>query len=295
MSRPLRIEFAGALIPCHRAWQLPRGHLRGRCRPPTARRPRRCRRTFQLVVPRLPPDDQPLPPDGRDAGRKSRQGLRQLNGVYTQTLHRRHRRSGHLFQGRYNADPGRRRRALDGGVAPCGAQPGSRRDGRRARTLAWRYWSSYRATPARPWRRPGSLPMPAARPVRRRCRRGGSRTTAASSPRGRTRTPSGRSSIARSSRRRPVRRPCAGTARRGSARTTAQTTRTSTSPGRSYARRPRPWTPSQSRYPDRRRRHRRQAHATGAYSHQQIADAFGLHFTTVCRIVRAARKAAMLR
>ena len=31
------------------------------------------------------------------------------------------------------------------------------------------------------------------------------------------------------------------------------------------------------------------AHATGAYSYQQIADHFGMHFTTVGRIVRAAK------
>jgi REP element-mobilizing transposase RayT len=30
-------------------------------------------------------------------------GMRQLNGVYTQAFNRRHRRSGHLFQGRYKA------------------------------------------------------------------------------------------------------------------------------------------------------------------------------------------------
>lgn len=30
-------------------------------------------------------------------------GMRQLNGVYTQTTNRRHSRSGHLFQGRYKA------------------------------------------------------------------------------------------------------------------------------------------------------------------------------------------------
>ena len=33
------------------------------------------------------------------------------------------------------------------------------------------------------------------------------------------------------------------------------------------------------------------AHATGAYGYQQIAEAFGVHFTTVGRIVRAAREA----
>ncbi len=30
-------------------------------------------------------------------------GMRQLNGVYTQASNRRHQRSGHLFQGRYKA------------------------------------------------------------------------------------------------------------------------------------------------------------------------------------------------
>ncbi|MCD2450013.1 transposase [Methylicorpusculum oleiharenae] len=30
-------------------------------------------------------------------------GMRQLNGVYTQTFNRRHRRVGHVFQGRYKA------------------------------------------------------------------------------------------------------------------------------------------------------------------------------------------------
>ena len=31
------------------------------------------------------------------------QGMRQLNGVYTQQFNRRHRQVGHLFQGRYKA------------------------------------------------------------------------------------------------------------------------------------------------------------------------------------------------
>lgn len=31
------------------------------------------------------------------------QGMRQLNGVYTQTINRSHRRTGHVFQGRYKA------------------------------------------------------------------------------------------------------------------------------------------------------------------------------------------------
>ena len=31
------------------------------------------------------------------------QGMRQLNGVYTQAFNRRHNRTGHLLQGRYKA------------------------------------------------------------------------------------------------------------------------------------------------------------------------------------------------
>jgi hypothetical protein len=30
-------------------------------------------------------------------------GMRQLNGVYTQTFNRHHRRVGHVFQGRYRS------------------------------------------------------------------------------------------------------------------------------------------------------------------------------------------------
>ena len=38
------------------------------------------------------------PPDGNLS-----KGMRQLNGVYTQASNRRHRRVGHLFQGRFKA------------------------------------------------------------------------------------------------------------------------------------------------------------------------------------------------
>jgi putative transposase len=37
-------------------------------------------------------------PDGNLA-----QGMRQFNGIYTQRFNRRHRRVGHVFQGRYKA------------------------------------------------------------------------------------------------------------------------------------------------------------------------------------------------
>ena len=44
----------------------------------------------------------------------------------------------------------------------------------------------------------------------------------------------------------------------------------------------------EKRYPERNQAIAK-AHATGAYSYQQIADYFGLHFTTVGRIVRNSR------
>src|SRR3989337_2267406 len=104
MSRPLRIEFPDALY-----------HV-------TARGDRReaifeddpDRRAFLLILEQvitqfnwpchawgLMDNHYPLliqTPDGNLS-----KGMRQLNGVYTQASNRRHRRVGHLFQGRYKA------------------------------------------------------------------------------------------------------------------------------------------------------------------------------------------------
>ena len=104
MARPLRIEFPGALY-----------HV-------TARGDRReaiyeddaDRRLFLDVLGAVVDDHRWLchayclmtnhyhllieTPDGNLA-----KGMRQLGGVYTQTSNRRHRRSGHVFQGRYTA------------------------------------------------------------------------------------------------------------------------------------------------------------------------------------------------
>ncbi len=44
-------------------------------------------------------------------------GMRQLNGIFTQSFNRRHRRVGHLFQGRFKSDLGRE------GVIPLRALP----------------------------------------------------------------------------------------------------------------------------------------------------------------------------
>lgn len=56
-------------------------------------------------------------------------GLRYVNGVYTQVFNRRHGKVGHLFLGRFKAilvDPGC---FPAGGVPLRGAEPGARRHG----------------------------------------------------------------------------------------------------------------------------------------------------------------------
>ena len=62
-----------------------------------------CYPSVPLALPRLLPDGQSFhllieTPDGNLS-----LGMRQLNGVYTQAFNKRHRRAGHLFQGRYKA------------------------------------------------------------------------------------------------------------------------------------------------------------------------------------------------
>jgi REP element-mobilizing transposase RayT len=104
MSRPLRIEFAGALYHItargdrqeaiylnetdHDIWLKLLGNVCERynwvCHT-------YCQMTnhYHLVI---------ETPEGNLS-----KGMRQLNGVYTQTFNRRHRRVGHVFQGRYKA------------------------------------------------------------------------------------------------------------------------------------------------------------------------------------------------
>jgi REP element-mobilizing transposase RayT len=70
-------------------------------------------------------------------------GMRQLNGVYTQTFNRRHRRSGHLFQGRFKSVLVHREThflELARYVVLNPVRAGAARSAR-----AWP-WSSYRAT-----------------------------------------------------------------------------------------------------------------------------------------------------
>jgi len=70
-------------------------------------------------------------------------GMRQLNGVYTQLFNKRHQRAGHLFQGRYKSILIQKDSYL---LAVCRyVVLNPVRAGMVARPEAWR-WSSYRAT-----------------------------------------------------------------------------------------------------------------------------------------------------
>ena len=70
-------------------------------------------------------------------------GMRQLNGVYTQRFNQRHNRSGHLFQGRYKAIVVERNRYLLDVCRHVVLNPV--RMGITRKAGSWK-WSSYRAT-----------------------------------------------------------------------------------------------------------------------------------------------------
>lgn len=212
-------------------------------------------------------------PDGNLA-----KGMRQLGGVYTQKSNRRHRRSGHLFQGRYTAI------LVDGDAYFLAVARyvvlNPVRAGMVADAADWP-WSSHPAmigaAAAPAWLTTGRLLAAFAR----------GRAAAVRGYRAFVGDGIGRDSIwadlnrgvflgddafvSRMLARRPADRPDPGVAKaqqRPPAPTLAE-----------FA----------SRHPDRDAAIAA-AHASGAYSYQEIADAFGLHFTTVGRIVRAAKQ-----
>ena len=104
MARPLRIEFEGALYHV-----MSRGNERRRIVRDDADRTRRLewlRRTVEtygwhLHAFALMDNHDHLYVETREANLSA--GMQHLNGSYTSYFNRRHRRSGHLFQGRYKA------------------------------------------------------------------------------------------------------------------------------------------------------------------------------------------------
>ena len=292
MSRPLRIEFPGALY-----------HV-------TARGNRReaiyeddgDRRLFLEVLGEvvenfnwlchaycLMTDHYHLvveTPDGNLA-----KGMRQLGGVYTQKLNRRHDRSGHVFQGRYtailvDADAYLLELARYVVLNPV-------RAGRVGGPGKWK-WSSYRAMTGKakppPWLATGALLGHFARDravAVRRYRRFVARGMDAES------VWSGLNRqvflgddafVARMQ----------SFLREGSPDPSIPPDLSiplDPSIPRAQQRPPAPPLEEFALHYPNRDAAIAAAHATGAYSYQQIAEAFGLHFTTVGRIVRAARKA----
>ena len=101
MSRPLRIEYAGAVY-----------HVtsRGNEKKPVFKDDhdrevflntlQHVNKQYNLELSRLLPHDQPLPPSHETPEGNLSLGMRQRNGAYTQLFNKYQRRNGHLFQGR---------------------------------------------------------------------------------------------------------------------------------------------------------------------------------------------------
>jgi len=201
-------------------------------------------------------------------------GMRQLNGVYTQASNRRHRRVGHLFQGRFKAilvDSDAYLLELSRYVVLNPVRAGMVK-----KSADWR-WSSYRASvglaPAPPWLAADGLLAQFAKRrsvAQQRYAQFVAEGINAGSPwaslkaqvflgddqfveRMQAHLQDGKDDVQIPlAQRRPPPRPLEEIARQAENRNRAIV----------------------------------MAHATGAYSYQQIADYFGIHFTTVGRIVR---------
>jgi len=213
-------------------------------------------------------------PDGNLA-----KGMRQLGGVYTQALNRRHDHSGHVFQGRYtailaDADAHLLELARDVVLNPV-------RAGLVGAPKAWR-WSSYLATTGKakppPWLAADTLLAHFA----------GERAAAVRRYRRFVAEGIGAEPIWTKLNRQVFLGDDDFVAR-------MQALRRDGSPQmaipQTQQRPPAPPLEEFARTYPTRDTAIAAAHATGAYSYQQIADVFDVHFTTVGRIVRAARKA----
>jgi len=217
-------------------------------------------------------------PDGNLA-----KGMRQLNGVYTQAINRRHGRSGHVFQGRYaailvDADAHLLELARYVVLNPV-------RAGLVDAPKAWR-WSSYLATTGKakppPWLAAEDLlahfaseRAAAVRRYRRFVAQG-----------------IGADSLWTKLNRQMFLGDDDFVARM---QTLHYKGATDTAIPQAQQRPPAPLLEEIARTNPNRDAAIAAAHATGAYSYQQIAEVFGVHFTTVGRIVRKAGKARTLR
>lgn len=202
-------------------------------------------------------------------------GMRQLNGVYTQASNRRYRRVGHLFQGRFKAilvDSDAYLLELSRYVVLNPV-----RAGRVKKAADWP-WSSYRASvglePAAPWLAIGGLLAQFAKRrslAQQRYAQFVAEGIKAASPW------SGLKGQIYLGDEKFVQRMQAH----------IQTAKDDVQVPLAQRRPPAPPLAAIAKRVRDRDAAIKAAHATGAYSYQQIAEHFGLHFTTVGRIVRA--------
>lgn len=207
------------------------------------------------------------------------QGMRQLNGVFTQKTNRRHGRTGHLFQGRYeavlvDADAHLLELARYVVLNPV-------RAGMVEHAGAWR-WSSYRATvgeePAPPWLATSGLLARFGAPATEAVRRYEAFVAWGI----------GEESIWRHLNRQVYLGDDRFVVHMQAMRAGGQE---DVNVARAQRRPPAPPLGAIASAHENREAAMVTAHASGEYSYQQIADFFGVHFTTVGRVVRAAKKA----
>ncbi|MDP1696920.1 MAG: transposase [Xanthomonadaceae bacterium] len=208
-------------------------------------------------------------------------GMRQLNGVYTQMSNRRHGRVGHLFQGRYKAvlvDADSYLRELTRYVVLNPV-----RAGMVAEPAAWR-WSSYRATVGMdelpPWLVVDGL----------LAQFGTHRTQAVQRYAAFVAEGIGGESIWRHLNRQVFLGDDAFATRMQNAPAALESAKADVNIPRAHRRPPAPPLANIAAAHTSREAAMIAAHASGEYSYQQIAEFFGVHFTTVGRLVRASRQ-----
>ena len=208
-------------------------------------------------------------------------GMRQLNGVYTQLSNRRHGRVGHLFQGRYKAilvDADSYLRELTRYVVLNPV-----RAGMVAEPAAWP-WSSYRATVGidalPPWLVVDGL----------LAQFGTQRAQAVQRYAAFVAEGIGGESIWRHLNRQVFLGDDAFVERMQNAHDALQSVTADVNIPRAHRRPPAPPLSAIAATHSDRDAAMAVAHASGEYSYQQIAEFFGVHFTTVGRVVRASRR-----